>query len=68
MESAFAELDKTTIGNPLNEKVRMGSLAGQSQQERGEGAGELVLATSKIVYGSLEGVNVVDADSTRGHS
>jgi len=27
------ELDKTAIGNPLNEKVRMGSLAGQGQRE-----------------------------------
>ena len=27
-----ASLSQTVIGNPLNEKVRMGSLAGQSQQ------------------------------------
>lgn len=60
------ELDKTTIGNPLNEKVRMGSLAGQSQREEVKAQVNKLLATSKIVYGSLEGVNVVDADSTRG--
>ena len=44
----------------------MGSLAGQSQREEVKAQVNKLLATSKIVYGSLEGVNVVDADSTRG--
>ncbi len=37
MEAVWKDLSKslsqTTIGNPENEKVRMGALAGQSQKE-----------------------------------
>jgi oxepin-CoA hydrolase/3-oxo-5,6-dehydrosuberyl-CoA semialdehyde dehydrogenase len=29
-----SSLSQTTIGNPLNEKVRMGSLAGESQRKK----------------------------------
>ena len=32
-KSLKQSLSQTVIGNPLNDKVRMGSLAGQSQRE-----------------------------------
>jgi oxepin-CoA hydrolase / 3-oxo-5,6-dehydrosuberyl-CoA semialdehyde dehydrogenase len=60
------ELDKTTIGNPLNEKVRMGSLAGQSQREEVKTQVQKLLASSQLIYGSLDSVNVIDADSKIG--
>ncbi len=60
------ELDKTTIGNPLNEKVRMGSMAGLTQREEVRGQVQKLLASSKIIYGSLDSVTVIDADAKEG--
>ncbi len=59
-------LAQTTIGNPRNEKVRMGALAGHGQ--RGEVLEQVqkLLATSQIVYGSLDSMQLIDADSTKG--
>ncbi|OQP49354.1 phenylacetic acid degradation bifunctional protein PaaZ [Niastella yeongjuensis] len=59
-------LSQTTIGNPENEKVRMGSLAGQSQREEVLAQVQKLLASSQIVYGSLDSVQVVDADAKKG--
>lgn len=61
-----AELDKTAIGNPLNEKVRMGSLAGQGQREEVKGQVQKLLASSEVLYGSLDSVAVIDADAKEG--
>ncbi|RYF92011.1 MAG: phenylacetic acid degradation bifunctional protein PaaZ, partial [Chitinophagaceae bacterium] len=60
------ELDKTLIGNPSNEKVRMGSLAGHGQREEVRGQVQKLLASSRIIYGSLDSVQVVDADAQLG--
>lgn len=59
-------LEQTVIGNPLNEKVRMGALAGQSQREEVKHQVQKLLASSQIVFGSLDSVQVVDADAARG--
>jgi oxepin-CoA hydrolase/3-oxo-5,6-dehydrosuberyl-CoA semialdehyde dehydrogenase len=59
-------LAQTTIGNPLNEKVRMGSLAGQQQRNEVKTQVQKLLASSQIVYGSLDSVEVIDADSNKG--
>ena len=59
-------LSQTVIGNPLNEKVRMGSLAGQSQREEVRTQVGKLLASSQIIYGSLDSVSVVDADAEKG--
>jgi len=59
-------LAQTTIGNPLNEKVRMGSLAGQSQKEEVRTQVQKLLASSQIIYGSLDSVEVIDADANKG--
>lgn len=61
-----ASLDKTTIGNPLNEKVRMGSLAGNDQRDEVRTQVQKLLASSELLYGSLDSVNVIDADATTG--
>ena len=60
------ELEKTVIGNPVNEKVRMGALAGKGQQEEVRSQVQKLLASSEIVYGSLDSVSVVDADAKKG--
>jgi len=59
-------LAQTTIGNPLNEKVRMGSLAGESQRAEVKGQIQKLLASSQIVFGSLDSVDVIDADPKKG--
>ncbi len=70
MEDAWIALGKglsqTTIGNPANEKVRMGSLAGLEQREEVLTQVRKLLATSKIVYGSLDSVELIDADFNKG--
>ncbi|HUM97122.1 MAG TPA: phenylacetic acid degradation bifunctional protein PaaZ [Chitinophagaceae bacterium] len=59
-------LSQTVIGNPLNEKVRMGSLAGETQRTEVKTQIQKLLASSQIVYGSLDSVAVVDADAAKG--
>ena len=70
METVWKEistsLSQTTIGNPLNEKVRMGSLAGQTQRDEVKEQIQKLLASSQIIYGSLDSVEVVDADVNKG--
>jgi oxepin-CoA hydrolase/3-oxo-5,6-dehydrosuberyl-CoA semialdehyde dehydrogenase len=59
-------LAQTTIGNPFNEKVRMGSLAGESQRKEVKAQVQKLLASSQIIYGSLDSVEVIDADAGKG--
>lgn len=59
-------LAQTIIGNPHNQKVRMGALAGQFQKERLLHNVQQLLAVSGLVYGSLDSVPVVDADAGKG--
>jgi oxepin-CoA hydrolase / 3-oxo-5,6-dehydrosuberyl-CoA semialdehyde dehydrogenase len=61
-----AALSQTVIGNPLNEKVRMGSLAGESQRSEVRIQTQKLLASSQIIYGSLDSVEVMDADAKKG--
>ena len=61
-----SSLSQTTIGNPQNEKVRMGSLAGGGQREEVKTQVKKLLASSQIIYGSLDSVEVLDADAEKG--
>jgi len=61
-----ASLAQTTIGNPLNAAVRMGSLAGQTQRNEVKEQVQKLLASSHIVYGSMDSVEVLDADANKG--
>ena len=62
MEAVWKDVSKvlgqTVIGNPLNEKVRMGSLAGMGQREEVRSQVQKLLASSQIIYGSLDEVEV----------
>ena len=70
MEDAWKAISKslsqTTIGNPENDKVRMGSLAGQSQREEVRAQVRRLLASSQLIYGSLDSVDLIDADAIKG--
>ena len=70
MEDAWKAITKSlaqiTIGNPENEKVKMGSLAGLSQREEVREQVKKLLASSQLIYGSLDSVEVIDADAKKG--
>jgi oxepin-CoA hydrolase/3-oxo-5,6-dehydrosuberyl-CoA semialdehyde dehydrogenase len=59
-------LKQTSIGNPLNDKVRMGALAGLNQREEVKEQVRKLLVVSSLIYGSLDSVEVVDADPQKG--
>lgn len=62
----ISELNKTIIGNPLNDKVKMGALAGEGQRKEVRTQVQKLLASSQMIYGSLDSVTVVDADASLG--
>ncbi|MBD0331389.1 MAG: phenylacetic acid degradation bifunctional protein PaaZ, partial [Chitinophagaceae bacterium] len=70
LQNAYLALGKslaqTAIGNPANEKVRMGSLASIGQRDEVKQNVQKLLASSQIVYGALDSVEVIDADAQRG--
>lgn len=59
-------LAQTVIGNPANEKVRMGALAGSSQRNEVRAQVQKLLSSSQLIYGALDSVQVVDADAEAG--
>ncbi|TXT34584.1 MAG: oxepin-CoA hydrolase / 3-oxo-5 6-dehydrosuberyl-CoA semialdehyde dehydrogenase [Chitinophagaceae bacterium] len=59
-------LAQTIIGNPLNATVRMGSLAGATQRKEVKEQVNKLLASSEIIYGSMDTVETVDADAVKG--
>jgi oxepin-CoA hydrolase / 3-oxo-5,6-dehydrosuberyl-CoA semialdehyde dehydrogenase len=59
-------LSQTVIGNPLNVTVRMGSLAGEAQRKEVKEQTQKLLASSQIIYGSMDSVEVIDADAKLG--
>lgn len=65
-KALITALGKTLIGNPANEKVRMGSLAGEEQRQEVRSQVQKLLATSQIIYGSLDSVEVIDANAIDG--
>ncbi|MEJ7912777.1 MAG: phenylacetic acid degradation bifunctional protein PaaZ, partial [Chitinophagaceae bacterium] len=70
MEAATAAITKTLsqtiIGNPLNDRVRMGSMAGGAQRTEVRANVQKLLASSQLVYGSLDSVQLLDADAQKG--
>ncbi|TQM84056.1 oxepin-CoA hydrolase/3-oxo-5,6-dehydrosuberyl-CoA semialdehyde dehydrogenase [Saccharothrix saharensis] len=65
-DAATARLAKVVIGNPANDTVRMGALAGLEQREEVRRSLKALLEVGDVVYGSLDRVDVVDADAERG--
>jgi len=59
-------LAQTVIGSPLNASVRMGSLAGETQRIEVKEQVNKLLANSQIIYGSIDSVTTIDADSEKG--
>lgn len=59
-------LGKTTIGNPQEEGVRMGSLATKTQVDRVRENVEKLATSQEMVYGDLDNFNVSGADKNAG--
>ncbi len=59
-------LAQTTIGNPENEKVRMGPLAGQAQRVEVRAQVTKLLASSQLIYGALDSVKLLEGDADKG--
>jgi oxepin-CoA hydrolase/3-oxo-5,6-dehydrosuberyl-CoA semialdehyde dehydrogenase len=59
-------LEKTTIGDPRVEGVRMGALAGRSQMNDVKEKVQDLLKDSSLVFGNLDRVEVMGADSEKG--
>src|SRR6201996_611247 len=57
---------QTTIGNPENEKVRMGPLAGMTQRDEVRAQVTKLLASSQLIYGALDSVKLLDGDAGKG--
>jgi len=65
-QALFKRLDKTIIGDPSHESVRMGALATMTQVSRVRENVTKLLAEQAIVYGDLEKFEVVGADKDKG--
>lgn len=59
-------LSKVTIGNPMLKEVRMGALASRAQVAEVVDRVKELTKTAEIVYGSLEQVDLIDADASKG--
>jgi oxepin-CoA hydrolase/3-oxo-5,6-dehydrosuberyl-CoA semialdehyde dehydrogenase len=59
-------LEKTIIGDPANEAVRMGALASHVQVERVTESVNLLKQEQEIVYGDMDNFEVVGADRSKG--
>ena len=58
-------LGQTAIGDPRNEKVRMGSLAGMNQREDVIAALNELKKDSQVIFGN-DALNLIEADQTKG--
>jgi len=60
------QLQKTTIGNPTVEGVRMGALVSRSQMEEVRKRVQQLASGSSIVYGDLDKFDVMGAEREKG--
>jgi oxepin-CoA hydrolase / 3-oxo-5,6-dehydrosuberyl-CoA semialdehyde dehydrogenase len=65
-EAALDRLAKVVVGNPAEEGVRMGALAGLEQREEVRRSVRALLSAGRIVFGDPDHVDVVGASAERG--
>ncbi|MEJ2871078.1 phenylacetic acid degradation bifunctional protein PaaZ [Actinomycetospora sp. OC33-EN08] len=65
-EAVAERLRTVVVGNPANPDVRMGALAGLEQREEVRRSLKALLDGSRVLFGSPDQVDVVDADAERG--
>jgi oxepin-CoA hydrolase/3-oxo-5,6-dehydrosuberyl-CoA semialdehyde dehydrogenase len=64
-EALVKALGQTAIGDPRNEKVRMGSLAGKAQREDVLAALNELKKESEVVFGN-DAINLIEAEDSKG--
>lgn len=64
-EALVKALGQTAIGDPRNEKVRMGSLAGKAQREDVLAALNELKRESEVVFGN-DALNLIEAEDSKG--
>ena len=64
-EALVKALGQTAIGDPRNEKVRMGSLAGMAQREDVIAALNELKKDSQVIFGN-DALNLIEADDAKG--
>ncbi len=64
-EALVKALGQTAIGDPRNEKVRMGSLAGKAQREDVLAALNELKKESEVVFGN-DALNLIEAEDAKG--
>jgi len=64
-EALVKALGQTAIGDPRNEKVRMGSLAGKAQREDVLAALNELKKESDVVFGN-DAINLIEAEDSKG--
>jgi oxepin-CoA hydrolase/3-oxo-5,6-dehydrosuberyl-CoA semialdehyde dehydrogenase len=64
-EALVKVLGQTAIGDPRNEKVRMGSLAGKAQREDVLAALNELKRESEVVFGN-DAINLIEAEDSKG--
>jgi oxepin-CoA hydrolase/3-oxo-5,6-dehydrosuberyl-CoA semialdehyde dehydrogenase len=64
-EALVKALGQTAIGDPRNEKVRMGSLAGKGQREDVLAALNELKKESEVVFGN-EAISLIEAEDSKG--
>jgi oxepin-CoA hydrolase/3-oxo-5,6-dehydrosuberyl-CoA semialdehyde dehydrogenase len=65
-DAAAARLARVVIGNPAEESVSMGALAGLEQREEVRRSLKALLEAGEVVFGDPDRVDVVGADAERG--
>ncbi len=66
IDAVRARLEKTVIGNPVDETVRMGALASLEQREEVRRSLKALESAGQLVFGDPEHVEVVGADADHG--
>jgi oxepin-CoA hydrolase / 3-oxo-5,6-dehydrosuberyl-CoA semialdehyde dehydrogenase len=66
VEAVSARLATVVVGNPADESVRMGALAGLEQREEVRRSLKALRDAGRIAFGDPERVEVVGADAERG--
>ena len=66
VEAVSERLAKVTVGNPAHDDVRMGALVSLQQRDEVRKAVQALRASSDLVFGDPDRVDLVDADPERG--
>lgn len=65
-DAVSARLRQITVGDPMSENVKMGSLASEDQRQEVRGRVQELSKYAELIYGDPNQINTVDADAEAG--